>query len=367
MAADSDPILLVGAGLTGSLVALALMKWRPDVEFVLIEQAQRFGGGPILPFFLSSVPLANGPLVDPLIVRKWSGYHVAGPGFNTMSAGRTAYLVPEQIHAEIVQTVPAHRCLLGRKAVSLDGGTVTLADGWLLRGSVVLDMRGDAERRQSGTAWRQTISRLLRFSEPHNLVRPILADATFPESEWTFLQYCPVDPLTLLVQYIGYSHDPQMRSIDRIAVESEGGQLFEETVHIERLLGDPSPASADGGIAPILAQASSAEIWNPILSSSVAGATRIAKMIADSPAMSHEVLKTRIGNLFARSREYRHQCAFLIERLCSNDPSVRSSMLETLYDLDMETLGRFEASHASNEDLERLGTFAESARNREAL
>lgn len=354
MAADSSPILIVGGGLTGSLTALALMKWRPDTSFVMIDRAPRFGGGPVLPFFLGAVPLANGALIDPLIVRSWTGYHVAGPGFNLMAGGRTAYLVPEQIHAEILQTLPPERYLLGREVVGIDADGVSLADGWRLGGSVVLDMRGDAVRSQAGTAWRQTTSRRLRFAAPHGLDRPILADATFPGSEWTFLQYCPLDPHALLVQYVGYSHDPALRPIDRGALESEGGQLFDETVLIERLLGDPGSAPARGGAAAIVAHASLAEMWNPILSSSVAGATRIAKAVATAPDLSAAALGAAIEALSVRASDYRRQCAALIERLCGGDPGGRAAALGTLYSLGQDAVGRFETSDASAGDLARL-------------
>lgn len=363
MAADSNPLLIVGAGLTGSLTALALMKWRPDTPFILIDQAPRFGGGPIRPFFLGSVPLSNGSLIDSMIVRNWAGYRVAGPGFSRISDGRTAYLVPEQIHVEVLQALPPDRYLLGKKVVGIERGGVSLADGWFLRGSLVLDMRGDSAHAQSGIAWRQTTSRLLRTSGPHGLELPILVDATFPASEWTFLQYCPVDPVTLLVQYVGYFPDPALRSIDTVAATGKEGRLLDEMVHMEALLGVPSSARNPGRI---LAQASLAERWNPILSSSVAGATRIAKAIADASVMSEEGLRPRMERLAASASQYRHRFAFLIELLSANDPLVRASALSALAHLGREAMGRVEAADARGDDIEHLKLSAGFSASRES-
>jgi lycopene beta-cyclase len=53
-------VAIVGGGLAGGLIALALAKMRPELHVVLIEQGQSFGGNHIWSYFASLWSLMAG-------------------------------------------------------------------------------------------------------------------------------------------------------------------------------------------------------------------------------------------------------------------------------------------------------------------
>jgi len=328
MPAAPPPIVIVGAGLTGSLTALALMKFRPTVPFLLVEQALRFGGGPISPFFLDTIPLADGGLIDPLIVRSWLRHYIATTDFSRLAHGRIVYLLPEQLHAEIVERIPSDRYLLAADAVAVRGNEVLMADGLLLKSSIVLDARGRTQGEQvQSRALRHVVTRQIGFDEPHGLDHPILIDSNFQESMWDFLQYFPLDPYTLLLQYIAFSQDVADRSLSASASDLERGRLLSESVSAESLRSAPA-VDASGGDA-IAIHSSFAEMWDPVLPTRVAAAVRIASTVAAQISDAPQ-LRRSLGDLARRTAQHLARRTSMIEGLCDYDRAVRRENILSL-------------------------------------
>ena len=72
-------IAIVGGGLAGGLIALALAKMRPELNLVLIEQGKSFGGNHIWSYFASDILPEHRWLTAPLVTYGWSGYDVKFP------------------------------------------------------------------------------------------------------------------------------------------------------------------------------------------------------------------------------------------------------------------------------------------------
>ena len=64
---------IAGGGLAGCLTALALAKLRPEVDFVLVEQDERFGGNHIWSFFDADVAAEDRWLIEPMIAQPEQG------------------------------------------------------------------------------------------------------------------------------------------------------------------------------------------------------------------------------------------------------------------------------------------------------
>jgi lycopene beta-cyclase len=354
MAESRPPIAILGAGLTGSLIALALAKRRPDVDFILIEQQPQFGGGAVGPFFLSSIPLASGWLIDPLVVHEWAGYHVAVPGLSRVLPGRTAFPVSEQIHAEIIERVPPERYRLGAQAAELRGGTIALADGEQIPVSMVLDARGHAPRSTAGSAWCQTSSRLVLLPREHELDRPILIDATFPETDWSFFQYWPVAPHMLLIQLVRHSQDPAIRQVDENILGPEQGSLVSESVTLRPLLPEAPAARARPDCGLLCVDGWRAAMWNPILPSPVSGAVRIAEAIAGARDVDFQTLAPRVAELERRAQDYGRRFAATIAALSGQSSNAKAAALMALCGQPEGTIARLEAGYCAGPDLAGL-------------
>src|SRR5689334_15703983 len=78
----SCDLAIVGGGLAGGLIALALRKKRPDCDIRLIEGGRTLGGNHLWSFFATDVAAADRWLVAPLISYGWTSYDVAFPAYS---------------------------------------------------------------------------------------------------------------------------------------------------------------------------------------------------------------------------------------------------------------------------------------------
>lgn len=166
-------VAIVGGGLHGSLVALALARWRPEARLILIEARDRFGGGPIAPFRLGDIGVAMSLIVDPLIVGEWPRYYIA-TGAETRSVGDALGLIdPAQLHAEVcAQLGPAQSW---RNIAAMPRGDQIIATPrGEIRAGLVLDLRPAPPRETGAAILATTID--YRSSDPLELRYPILLD-----------------------------------------------------------------------------------------------------------------------------------------------------------------------------------------------
>ena len=73
-------LAILGGGLAGGLIALALAKTRPEVRTVIVEQGKDLGGNHIWSFFAEDIEPQNRWLTAPLVTHGWKNYDVAFPG-----------------------------------------------------------------------------------------------------------------------------------------------------------------------------------------------------------------------------------------------------------------------------------------------
>ena len=66
---DTD-LAILGGGLAGGLIALALAEARPELSLMLVERGETLGGNHVWSFFGSDVDEAGSALVDPLIAHR---------------------------------------------------------------------------------------------------------------------------------------------------------------------------------------------------------------------------------------------------------------------------------------------------------
>jgi lycopene beta-cyclase len=60
-------VAIVGGGLAGGLIALALARLRPELRLALIERGPHFGGQHVWSYFASDIAPEHAWLVEPLV------------------------------------------------------------------------------------------------------------------------------------------------------------------------------------------------------------------------------------------------------------------------------------------------------------
>src|SRR4051794_38364562 len=124
-----DGILIAGGGLAGSLAALAMARYRPDVPLLVVEERESFGGEGFRTFSQAEFGDDGAELVGPLAIDRWPGFYVAFPGFSRKLKVEMAGFGAEDIHRAMTQALKPKSYRLGTKVVAGREDGLVLAGG----------------------------------------------------------------------------------------------------------------------------------------------------------------------------------------------------------------------------------------------
>lgn len=350
MTSPTNPRLVIaGGGLSGCLVALALARLRPEVDFLLVEQGETFGGNHVWSFFDSDVAAEHRWLVEPFVAKRWEGYDVRFPGrARTLATGynsaRSALL---DAHMRAALRPDQYRL----------GATVPEAE-------IAIDARGAAAADFSGLelGWQKFVGREFRLAATHGLTRPLVMDACVDQADGYRFVYClPFAEDRLLIEDTYYSTTPDMdvaRASDNIqSYAAERGwkieaQLAEEKgalpLPLRGTFGNIGPET--GGIARI---GLAGGFFHPTTGYSLPDAVRVALLVA-----AERDLAALPGRLRAEAERLWRSRAFyrLLNRLLfeAAEPAGRHRVLAHFYRLSPGIIERFYAGRSTFADRLRI-------------
>lgn len=205
-------VLLVGGGLQNALIAMALRARRPDARIALVEREGRLGGNHTWSFFESATTRAAADFLEPLVTARWAGWEVRFPRFvrtfDTGYASISSARVDEVVKAALAR--PGSRLFVGRSATQVGPRSVTLGDGTVLDGELVIDARGP-ERLDGELSYQKFLGIEVELETPHRLLRPLVMDATVPQrGELRFLYVLPLSPTRVLLEDTFFSRSPDL-------------------------------------------------------------------------------------------------------------------------------------------------------------
>ena len=102
----SCDIAIVGGGLAGGLIALALARQRPELDERIVERSDRFGGNHLWSFFASDILDADRWIVAPLVSYRWQGYDIAFPAHRRTLDGAYYSIESERLDATLRAELP---------------------------------------------------------------------------------------------------------------------------------------------------------------------------------------------------------------------------------------------------------------------
>lgn len=361
----ANRLIIAGGGLAGCLAALAVARWRPDIDVLLVEETERLGGNHVWSFFDSDVDQTGHTLLAPLIVRRWADHEVRFPrrrrrlpiGYNSISSDRLDQVVRAALG-------PA-RLIVGKAVVSLEENGVVLADGQRLGADAVLDARGTSAFPGLRLAWQKFVGRIYRFVSPHGLERPIIMDATVEQIDGYRFVYClPFSAREMLVEDTYYSASPALDlpvlrgRLDAYAASAgwpDAEIVGEEQGVLPIVLGGDPVQLWDGAKVPLLGLRGG--FFQPTTGYSLPSAVRNALLLSSTP-----VLSTRAVYQLLRSEAERDWRAGAFYRLLNRmlfsaaTPNQRYAVLEHFYRLDPALIGRFYSGQLGSLDKLRILT-----------
>ncbi len=357
---DHD-LIIVGAGLSGGLIAHAFATKRSDVRILLLERGSSAGGNHIWSFFDGDVAPQDRWLIDPFVAHRWpQGHAVHFPGRNRKLDTPYQSVTSVQFSESLARLL-GDRLVTGAEIATVSPKGVTLSNGQMLSARAVIDCRGAADLTMLHCGWQKFVGHTLRLPEPHGIDRPVIMDATVPQHDgYRFVYLLPWDDRSIFVEDTYYSNSPELDvpSIDaRIAdyAAARGWSEF-EIVHREQGV---LPVVHGGDFDrywprhdPVARAGVAAGLFQPMTGYSLPDAARFAAWIVgqsldDLPAKTRAYAKAQ----WARGGYYRLLGKMLFG---AAQPDQRWHIFERFYGLSPDLIQRFYAGRSTAYDRIRI-------------
>ena len=362
---DCD-VAILGGGLAGSLIALALTRKRPDLKLLLIENSNRIGGDHTWSFFESDIAPRDRWLVAPLVCHSWAAHDVAFPRHRRTIPGAYHSVRSSRLDDVVNSALPAGSVLLGTKVHTAGPTTVLLQNGSKIEAKGVIDARGPAALEQYlDLGWQKFVGQELRLEKPHGLERPLIMDATIEQIDgYRFLYVLPFTADTLLIEDTYYSDRAHLAPgtiTPRIQHYAAGRGwavaevLREETGVLPIAMGGDFDAYWRSGGDGVAKAGMRAALFHPTTGYSLPDAVRVASLIAREKDLSgdalHALLHGHARKAWIDRRFYRMLSRMLFR---AAHPPQRWKLLDHFYRKDRGLIRRFYAARSTLTDKIRL-------------
>jgi len=358
-------VAIVGGGLAGGLIALALRRKHPTLDVRLIEGGRSIGGNHLWSFFASDVAPADRWLVAPLISYGWTSYDVHFPAHaRTLKA--SYYSIESDRFDQVVRAaMPEGAVMTRRKVLGASARAVVLADGDRIEAGGVIDCRGPADLSKLELGWQKFVGRELALAEPHALKRPVIMDATVAQIDgYRFMYALPFAATRLFLEDTYYSDTPEIdvaAYTQRIDAWASARGITVERVMREEAGSLPIPLGGDfeeywkSGGNRVAKAGMRAGLFQPITGYSLPDAVRLAALIGNARDLSgaalHDLTYGHARRAWRQRGFYRMLSAMLFR---AAEPAERYRVLERFYRLDAGLVARFYGAQSSLFDRARV-------------
>lgn len=358
-------VAIVGGGLAGGLIALALRARHPALDVRLIEAGMSVGGNHLWSFFGSDVDAADRWIVAPLVEHDWQGYDVAFPGHARTIDASYHSVTSARLDSAVRAAMAPGALMLGRKVLAASATAVVLADGDRIEARGVIDARGPGKLSCLELGWQKFVGRELLLAEGHGATRPVVMDATVAQIDgYRFIYALPFGPRRMFLEDTYYSDTP---ALDRATIgarieayaDARGWRIAaperDEAGVLPVAIGGDFEAYWRSGGAGVAKAGMRAGLFHPTTGYSLPDAVRTAAMLAARTSFAgadlHDATHGAARAAWDARGFYRMLDAMLFK---AAEPAERYRVLERFYRLDARLIGRFYAGRSTMIDKARL-------------
>lgn len=358
-------IAILGGGLAGGLIALALARYRPDLSLLIVEQGDCLGGNHVWSFFATDTDHEATELLAPMIEATWADYNVHFPTHSRHLTTRYSAMTSERFDATLRATLPADSIITAQAVKHAGESEVMLADGTLISAGGVIDTRGLRDVSHFTGGWQKFVGRKFKLKAPHGLERPIVMDATVEQLDgYRFMYALPFAPDVVFLEDTYYSDSSVL---DRPLLERRiDAYLAARGWEVEALINE------EYGVLPVVAggdfggfwqnggddtarAGSRAGLFHSLTSYSVPDAVRFALALAHHGALDGPGLKAfsaRWAKGHWENQSYYRMLSTLL--FGAAYPEERLRILERFYTLDPQLIERFYSGRSTSFDKFRI-------------
>ena len=357
-------LAIVGGGLAGGLIALAMAGMRPGLDVRLIDGGARIGGNHLWSFFAGDIGPGDQWIVEPLISHRWPRHAVAFPDYTRIIDTGYRSIESRRLDA-ICRRILGDRAMLGRKALAASPTAVVLDGGTRIEATGVIDARGTGDLSLLELGWQKFVGLELVLAAPHGDPPPMIMDATVPQDDgYRFVYALPFTATRMFVEDTYYS---DTRTLDaaasRARLRAYAAAHDWRIAEVVREEAGALPVVLDGdfegywrsgghGVAKAGVRAA---LFHPTTGYSLPDAVRTAALIARQRDYSGAALHALLHDFAARTWKSRGFYRALDRMLFrAAEPGERYRILERFYRLDSGLIGRFYAGRSTMSDKARL-------------
>jgi lycopene beta-cyclase len=358
---------IVGGGLAGGLLALALAAKRPELPVALIEAGPELGGNHRWSWFATDLVKGGEELLAPVRKVEWDGgYDVRFPKRERTLRSAYRSMASKDFAAALKRELPKGAIRTKSPVASLDGEGVTLENGERIAARVVVDCRSAEPSPHLEGGFQVFMGRHIKLAEPHGIERPVIMDATVEQpGAYRFVYVLPLGAYELFIEDTYYADLP---TLDRKALSSRidaycaahGWQDAEILGHETGVLpvitgGDLAGHRAALGIEGVVLAGARGGFTHPLTSYTLPFAVETALAIADEADLPGVQLAAMID---ARAR--RHWSGTDFYRMLGKmlfgaaEPEERYKIFERFYGLSEGLIERFHAGRTNMIDRRRI-------------
>lgn len=350
-------VAIVGGGLSGGLIALALRKARPELDVVLVEAGETLGGNHRWSWFETDLEEAGHALLAPFRKTEWSGYDVFFPQHARTLKARYFSLASPDFDAGLRRELSQQTIRTGRRVEHCTPDSVTLSGGEVIPARAVIDCRGfDATTHLRG-GWQVFMGRHMRTRQPHGITRPVIMDASVEQlGGYRFVYVLPLGANEIFFEDTYYQDEPVLnrselsRRLDEYAAANgwDGEFVGSETGILPVISGGDFSAYAREQQLDRMPQAGArALLAHPLTSYTVPQAVETAQLIAGNADLPGDQLAALLA---AHARRHWKRTSYyrLLGRLLFDaaKPKARYRIFQRFYRLDERLIERFYAARS---------------------
>lgn len=201
-------LILLGGGLASCLTALRLRQRQPELNVLVLEQADTLGGNHTWSFFRTDLTDQQLAWIEPLIVHRWQSYQVRFHGRQRQLDSGYCSTNSEHFHAVMTRLLDTS-VRLNAAVAQVSADTVVLENGERLSARCIVDGRGPRPSSNLYLGFQKFAGKVLDLEQPHGLAGPIIMDATVPQQgDYRFVYTLPLDERQVLIEDTRYSNTP---------------------------------------------------------------------------------------------------------------------------------------------------------------
>ena len=358
-------LAIVGGGLAGALIALALRKRRPDCDIRLIDGSGRIGGNHLWSFFGTDIAAADRWLIAPLISYGWTRHQVAFPGHARTIRAPYYSVESERLERLVRAAMPEQSLMLRRKVLAASSKAVVFADGDRVEAGGVIDCRGAGDLGLLELGWQKFHGQELRLSDAHDLDCPMLMDARVGQEDGYRFLYClPFAATRMFVEDTYYSDTPELdvettRARIDAYVAAQGWKVErtsrEESGALPVAMGGDFEGYWQSGGNRVAKAGLRGGLFHPMTGYSLPDAVRTAALVARASDLSGQALHDLLHGFARRTWKARRFYRLLATMLFrAADADERYRILARFYRLDAGLIARFYAGQSTMVDRARI-------------